>query len=356
MADSKTLEGMINNLRVKTSASSKKALVVIDAGISTEDNLKMIAAKGYDYLCVSRSNLTKYTIDAGVKTVSVCDKKKRKIELCKVKTDKNNDYYLKVESQAKALKERSMNKQFQTQFEEGLQKISESLAKKGGVKTLDKVHERIGRLKQKYPSIQKYYNIEVDIVTLKQSTKTEKVKKQTVASSIKWSIKEDVEINARSGVYFLRTSLDGYNEDMLWNFYNTIREIEASFRVLKTDLDLRPIYHKSDSSTMAHLHLGLLAYWVVNTIRHQLKSKGINHGWKEIVRIMNTQKAVTTTAQNVHDQTISIRRCSEPNEKVKQLYDALKYKYVPFTRKKSVVHKMEFKKPQNPERQEPPPL
>ena len=40
-----------------------------------------------------------------------------------------------------------------------------------------------------------------------------------------------------------------------WNIYNTIREIESSFRTLKTDLDLRPIYHKNDDATMAHLHL-----------------------------------------------------------------------------------------------------
>jgi transposase len=100
--------------------------------------------------------------------------------------------------------------------------------------------------------------------------KTERGIKQPIASSIKWAIKKNAEINARSGIYFLRTSLDGYSEATLWKIYNTIREIEATFRVLKTDLDLRPVYHKNDSSTMAHLHLGLLAYWLVNTIRHQL--------------------------------------------------------------------------------------
>ena len=92
-----------------------------------------------------------------------------------------------------------------------------------------------------------------------------------VVTAIKWAIKQGVDINARSGVYFLRTSLESNAEDMVWQFYNTIREIEATFRVLKTYLDLRPIYHKNDDSTMAHLHLGLLAYWLVNTIRHQLK-------------------------------------------------------------------------------------
>ena len=112
---------------------------------------------------------------------------------------------------------------------------------------------------------------------------------------------------------------------VLWRFYNIIREIEATFRVLKTDLDLRPIYHKKDHGTMAHLHLGVLAYWVVNTIRHQLKNKGVHSGWKEIVRTMNTQKAVTTLAQNKHGEVIMVRRCSEPSPEIKKSYDELKF-------------------------------
>ena len=166
------------------------------------------------------------------------------------------------------------------------------------------------------------------------------------------TIKEGVDINARSGVYFLRTSLEAKSEDNIWLFYNTIREIEATFRVLKTDLDLRPIYHQKDESTMAHLHLGLLAYWLVNTVRHQLKQKGIHSGWREIVRTMNTQKAVTTLAQNNHEEVIMIRRCSEPNQQVRKLYDALKYKYAPFVKRKSVVHKSEFEKCQFIDKQE----
>jgi transposase len=70
------------------------------------------------------------------------------------------------------------------------------------------------------------------------------------------------------GVYLVSTNLDINNEQALWDIYNTIREVESSFRTLKTDLDLRPIYHKSDNGTIAHLHLGLLAYWLVNTIRY----------------------------------------------------------------------------------------
>jgi len=93
---------------------------------------------------------------------------------------------------------------------------------------------------------------------------------------------------------------------------------------------------------MAHLHLGILAYWPVATIRYQLKQKGYKHDWREIVRIMNTQKCVTTTVENIKQETISVRQCTEPTQQVKQIYNLMNYKYVPFYRKKSVVLPVEI--------------
>jgi len=337
-ADCNTLPEVIEKLRTATSATVKKALVVIDAGIATDENLKLIREKGYDYLCVTRSTLKDYTVNSANGGATVYDKKDQPIELCRVQSKNNTDYYLRVKSHGKERKERSMNSRFQDRFEEELQKIKNSLSKKGGVKQLDKVHQRIGRLKQKCPSIHRYYQIDI--------TSNDK----NIVTQITWAIKPLADPNQNSGIYFLRTTLTPDNEATVWMFYNIIREIESTFRVLKTDLDLRPIFHQKDDSTMAHLHLGLLAYWLVNTIRHQLKKENIHSGWSEIVRIMNTQKCVTTVAQNNHDEIISIRRCSEPEAKVRQIYDALHYKHAPFTRKKSVVLKPTPKKilsPQN---------
>jgi hypothetical protein len=60
-------------------------------------------------------------------------------------------------------------------------------------------------------------------------------------------------------------------------------------------LELRPVFHRTDEACEARLHLGLLAYWLVSTIRFQLKKEGIHSDWRELVRVMNTQKCVTTT-------------------------------------------------------------
>jgi hypothetical protein len=102
----------------------------------------------------------------------------------------------------------------------------------------------------------------------------------------------------------------------------------------------------------------------VNTVRYQLKKtenknesdkkqetdetetdrSPINFQWKEIIRIMNTQKSVLTVSQNCYKEVILSRRCSEPTQKVAAIYRRLKYKSQPFTKRKFVVHKSEFQK------------
>lgn len=335
IADSKTLEQIITELSSRTSSTERHPIVVLDAGIATEDNLKLLKEKKFDYMCVSRSNMKKYRVDTDSKPVKIFDKKKQALTLQKITVEGSTDTWLRVHSHAKALKESGMNSRFSQRFEQGLSQIKESLSKKSGVKKQKKVWERIGRLKAKYQSIHKYYDID-----------TEANNKGTVTNII-WKQKP---LEKKEGYYLLRTTLNQKEEQVQWTIYNTIREIEATFRTLKTDLDLRPVYHKTDAAAIAHLHLGLLAYWVVNTIRHQLKQKSIHNEWKDIVRIMNSQKIVTTTMDTEYDQQIIIRQCSEATDQVNKIYTALKYKTQPFSRKKSVVPLPEIKKPQTPEK------
>lgn len=339
MADCKTLTAMIKSLSASTSNLPKdapKPIVVIDAGIATEDNLKNIVANGFNYICVSRSSLKKYTVVDGESSVTVFDNQKRPIELMQVnKADSaentDSEYYLKVTSGAKTIKEKSMYEHFFTRFEEGLALIAKGITRKGGVKKYDKVNRRIGALAQKYPSVNSMYDIHLE------------KNKDNVCTSMTWAKKTDVALNKENmfGVYFLRTSLKKPKEKIVWQAYNCIREIESTNRSLKTDLDLRPIYHKTDDASGAHLHLGLMAYWVVNTIRHQLKGNGITSDWRELVRIMDTQKCVTTTMRNEKGNEISVRCCSKPELKLDAIYKSLKLEPAPFIRKKSVVLKID---------------
>lgn len=337
IADCKTLSKMIDKIYSHTCPG--KAVIVLDAGIATEDNLQMITQKGYHYLCVSRSKLKDYTMVPNRLAVLLETKSKQNIRLKAVATDKQTDYFLEVKSDAKALKENAMTSQFEVRFEGCLERIAKSIQKKGGVKKADKVWERIGRAKEKYPSIHHYYQIDV---TVDPATKK--------ATDMHWQKDHTLHEGKQTsyGIYFLRTSLNIKDELVIWNIYNTIREIESAFRTLKSELDLRPIYHKTDKATLAHLHLGILAYWLVNTIRHQLKCHNIHYQWNEIVRIGNTQKILTTRGQNTSDEIIEIRKSTDPDEKLAQLLEILKMPPRPFRKRKSVVHKLTLKKNETP--------
>jgi len=323
-SDCSTLQTVITKLNQRVGCTAQKPIVVMDAGIATEANITFLKQEKYDYLCVSRSNIKEYKADTSSKPVQIHDKKNQPIELLNVRVENDTDNYLWVKSEAKALKENSMHDQFAERFEEGLRGIQNSIGTKGGTKKTEKVWERIGRLKQKYSSVHQCYEI-----TVSDDGKN-------TATGLTFDKKSDSTKQDTAGIYFLRTSLKGKDEETLWKIYNAIREIEYTFRVLKTDLDLRPIFHKTDDASMAHLHLGLLAYWIVSTIRYQLKLKDIHYSWSEIVRIMNTQKSVTTTVENKKGETIQIRQCSEPTEKTNDIYETLKYNPIPLPRIKSV--------------------
>ena len=196
----------------------------------------------------------------------------------------------------------------------------ENLTKKGTTKKSEKVWERIGRIKERYSSANKFY-------TIVQSN-------DAIATSVTWS-RKNTEIKSTDGVYFLRCSQTDLDEKSLWNIYNTLTEIEATFRILKTDLNLRPV-HKSDRNSEVHIFLGVVAYSIVATIRYQLKQKNIHHDWSTIVRKMNTQKIVTTAMINKKEKKILIKTCSNPTPDVVEIYNALNFKPRPFTRKKFV--------------------
>ena len=326
ISDSDTLERTIEELAMETSASDRKPVVVIDAGILTEENCLMLKRKGYDYIGVSRTKLKDYTaIETEGENTRVYDKRKNPIELRLVTKPDCADTYMYVKSKQKGLKEASMNDHFCERYELELNKIQAALNKKGGTKKYGKVCERIGRLKERYPTANKHYSIEV-----------KPDEGQDKAIDVIWE-RTPLKPKSSEGIYFIRTSLSKTDEKTLWTIYNTLTEIEATFRVLKTDLSLRPVFHKTDKNVESHLFLGVLAYQVVASIRYQLKQKGITHDWRNIVRIMNTQKEVTTTMKNKKGETILIKKCSTPTVDAKRIYDALNYKHNPYFMRKSVV-------------------
>nr|HPR60645.1 hypothetical protein [Prolixibacteraceae bacterium] len=250
-----------------------------------------------------------------------------KIHLTKVSVEGKEDNFLHIKSDQKEIKERSMDEKMTRTLEAKLTSINQGLSKKGTVKKISKIHERVGGIKAKLSRIGWLYNI----------TYTEDTDKDIV-TAIKW---ERVRERERpKGEYFLRYTKNAIAEDKIWDAYNLTRDVEAVFRCLKTDLNIRPVHHQVDQYIEPHIWLGIIAYQVVNYIRTNLNQKDINYSWSTIVEKMRSMQSSVVTVNSENNEKLYIKLCTRPTKDQKDIFDALNFKHRPFVRKTKVVTQM----------------
>jgi transposase len=322
--DTATLADMLADLERQAGAASKKT-VVMDAGIATEDNLELLREKGYRYVCVSRKQVKDYPADLSDSVVRLTDRDENQVRLKVFTPEGQPDTWMYVQSDAKGKKEKSMDDKLSRFFEQQLQAVKDALSKKGGTKKVEKVWERIGRVKQKNARVSPRYLVNVE-------------QAEGIATDVTWSRKEEPAREEKNkGAYFIRTNYENPSEGELWDVYNTIREVEATFRCLKSELNIRPVHHQNDGRIASHIYLTVLAYQLVNTIRHMLKQQGIRHSWKNILRIMSTQ-TIQTIEVPTDKKTVHLRKPAKPIQAVQEIYRATACTHTQTALKKYVVY------------------
>ena len=313
------LEAYEKQLNKSMPLFKERPVVVIDAGIGTKDNLKLIRSMGFHYLTVSRRRPK--AIPSPEELEMIKQDKDGTIRAKKIDMDEGSLVY--CESSARALKEISMKSRFQEYYEAGLQDIAASLSKKRGVKKYGKVMERLGRLHEKYPTIARYYQLDVQ-------------HDGDIVNGLTWKIDREEELRSRfSGSYYLRSSRSDLDAKELWSLYMMLNRVEDSFRYLKSDLGLRPVYHQKDKRMEGHLFISVLAYHLLASIQKRLMEQGIHYRWDTIRTRMSNQTRVTTSITNDKGERIHIRATTDPEPFHFEIYRALGLPLRPLNTKRS---------------------
>ena len=323
-----TFLDLLESLSQQLPSDGKKPLVIMDAGISTEENLTILRSDkyDYDYVCVSRTvpkEYNKLSDNAEITT----DNRGHEIELTKVSVKGKDDNFLHIKSEQKQIKEKSMDKKMTLRLEDQLSDIKQKLTQKRTLKKIDKIHEKVGAIKSKLSRIGWLYDI----------TYTEDAEKGII-TDINW--KRVKERERPKGEYFLRYTKNAISENKIWDAYNLTRDVEAVFRCLKTDLDIRPIYHQIDEYIEPHIWLGIVAYQVVNYIRINLKQQNINYSWSTIVEKMRSMQSSLVTVNNDNNEKLYNKLCTRPSKDQERIFDALNFKHRPYVRKTKVLTQM----------------
>src|SRR5450631_127142 len=323
-----TLALMLDGLQGKNPLPSEKPVIIMDAGIASAENIAWLSERGYLYLVVSRERYVQDPRDQE-SAVMVRKTEHNSVAVYREIDAETGETRLYCHSELKAKKEQASRNRFHVRLEEGLDKLNTGLDKKGTTKNYAKILERIGRLREKNSRVSQDYSIEVIADADKNN-----------AIRIEW--KRELQSDQKDhhcGVYCLRTNIPDWSEEQLWTTYTMLTEIEATFRSLKTDLGLRPVYHHKEDRVTGHLFITLLAYHLVHTLRYQLKRQGIQLSWDSIRNIMSTQQRLTITLPTDDNKTIHLRTTTQAEARQKQLYAALSIKPDPIGKCKTIIDK-----------------
>ena len=150
---------------------------------------------------------------------------------------------------------------------------------------------------------------------------------ESAASGANFSFRLDRQklrqVRRREGRYLLRTNLCGRNPQELWQFYIQLTEVEAAFRNLKDDLQLRPIYHQLESRIEAHIFVAFMAYCLHVTLRARLKPLAAGLTARAALDKFAGIQMLDVHFPTTDGRTLILSRYTEPNPDQRLLVERL---------------------------------
>jgi hypothetical protein len=154
-----------------------------------------------------------------------------------------------------------------------------------------------------------------------------------------WEIKKERKTwrDLREGAYMLRTNLSGDSAEEFWSKYMQLTEAEASFRVLKSELSIRPLFHQKEPRVKAHVMVAFLGYALWVTLKHWLKSRpaiiprssasGVDNveplSPVKVLALLSTLQSADIVLPTTDGREIRLRRVTEPTAEQKSLFHQL---------------------------------
>src|ERR1700681_768851 len=131
-------------------------------------------------------------------------------------------------------------------------------------------------------------------------------------------------VRRREGRYLLRTNLRGQDPAQLWQFYIQLVEVEAAFKNLKDDLQLRPIYHQLIERIEAHIFVAFLAYCLHVTLRARLRPLASGLTPRAVLDKFAAIQMLDVHFPTTDGRTLILSRYTELNADQKILLEQLK--------------------------------
>lgn len=319
-ADVSTMETILR--MVERKYGQARRIWVMDRGIVSEENLQAIRRRGGQYLVgTPRSQMKRFEAELLQEDWTQV---RPDVEVKRVAIPQGNETYILCRTAGRKEKEKAIRKRFSTRMEEALKRLQTTIVA-GRLKDRNKMERRLGKIQARHSQVNDLFEVAL----------------QDTSEGVRlvWKIKEERKVwrDLREGAYMLRTNLQMDSAEEMWSKYMQLTEAEASFRVLKSELSLRPLFHQKELRVKAHVLVAFLGYALWVTLKHLLKRRpalvpqpsasGVDNTQplspRKALALLSTLQSADIVLPTTDGREIRLRRITEPTAEQKSLLHQL---------------------------------
>jgi transposase len=314
--DVSTMETILR--MVERKYGQARRIWVFDRGIVSEENLAAIRKRGGQYLTgTPRSQMKKFEAELLQEDWT---RVRPEVEVKKVAIPQGEETYILCRTSGRKEKEKAIRSRFSNSMETALKGLERAIAT-GRLKDRNKMERRLGKIQARHPQVNDLYDLAL--------------RDTPEGIRLFWQIKEDRRSwrESREGAYLLRTNLKAGTAEELWSKYMQLTEAEASFRALKSELSVRPLFHQLEPRVKAHVMVAFLGYALWVTLKHMLKRRptvipkpsanGVDNvqpmSPMRAVALLSTLQSADIVLPTTDGRQIRLRRITEPTVEQKSL-------------------------------------
>ena len=315
-SDVSTMETMLRMVERKYGRARR--IWVFDRGIVSEENLAAIRTRGGQYLTGTPRSQMKRLEEELLK--DDWTRVRPEVEVKKVAVPQGEETYILCRTAGRKEKELAIRNRFSNRMETALHELEKAI-NAGRLKDRNKMERRLGKIQARHPQVNDLYDLDL----------------RETADGVRlfWQIKEDRKHwrEAREGAYLLRTNLTADTAEELWSKYMQLTEAEASFRALKSELSVRPLFHQLEPRVKAHILVAFLGYALWVTLKHLLKVRppivpapsvsGVDNAQPmtpmRAIALLSTLQSADIVLPTTDGREIRLRRITEPTTDQKSL-------------------------------------
>jgi transposase len=286
---------------------------VMDRGMASEENLKWLREGGRRYVIGAvRSDLRRFE----EKIVEAKDWQRIRddIEVKLCPSPDGDETYILCRSEARKEKDKAIVSRFSERLRVLLDRLQRRLVASKKPVDRDRVNRQIGRMLGKHSRAANCF-----VVTVRDS--------KTNASGLQLIVQENKDwsrwTERRAGCYLLRSNVANWTEEELWRTYIQLTEAESAFRIQKSDLSIRPVWHQREDRVRAHIFVCFLGYVLWKTLEQWQSHAGLGNSPRNILEELRQVQSADVVLPIVDGREHKIRCVIKPNESQAALLDRL---------------------------------